>query len=126
MTFRVELLPINTVTVVSVELKPGAETRVLYFPGGSAPELNVPDGFVLRSTTCPVAMFVIVTLASLITAAVGSLIVPTMLPVSRVIWAKSGTTIFTKQRSARSGRVVAPALMATKTMAGDQPAGADP
>src|SRR5271170_4081711 len=42
---------------------------------------------------CPVARFVIVTLAPLTTAPEGSITVPTMLPVPTVVWANDGREI---------------------------------
>jgi hypothetical protein len=49
--------------------------------------LNAPEEFVVRLRACPVAVLVIVTLAPLSTAPLGSLTVPTMLPVPTVAWA---------------------------------------
>jgi hypothetical protein len=49
--------------------------------------LNAPEELLVSSTLCPVEVLMIEILASLTTAPLGSVTVPLMLPVLRVVWA---------------------------------------
>jgi len=71
----------------------------------AAPEANEPEEFAVRLMSCPVAKLVIVTLAPLITALERSLTVPTMLPVSMVVWANNGQGILKNANHAASTKL---------------------
>src|SRR6202030_1354478 len=75
----------------SLILNPVASTRTTYSPGVSAPEAYLPADVVVVVLTWPVPLFVIDTLASPITAPLGSVTVPTMLPVLMVVCAQVNT-----------------------------------
>src|SRR5215469_3220621 len=96
----VAVLPTKTLTVDSAVLKPVADTVVLYSPGTRVPELKTPEEFVVTIVCWPVARFLIVISAPLITAADGSVTVPTMLPVPTVVCAKSRLFALTIARRA--------------------------
>src|SRR5215470_2319647 len=59
----------------------------------SAPELNIPEEFVVTTIVCDLAVLVIVILAPLISASEGSLTLPTILPVATVVCANRGEMV---------------------------------
>src|SRR5215469_17795419 len=112
--FSVAVLPTKTLTVDSAALKPIADTVVLYSPGTRAPELKTPEEFVVTIVCRPVARFLIVISAPVITAAEGSVTVPKMLPVPTVVWAKSrrfALTIARRATATTAGPILAMRVM---------------
>src|SRR5712691_4359111 len=83
----VVVLPTCTVTVWLMLLKPFAVTCTLYCPGSKGPELNAPEALEVRLIVWPVPVLVTTTLASLTTAPLGSVTVPLIMPVLRVVCA---------------------------------------
>src|SRR5580704_10894238 len=76
-----------TTTDTSAVLNPAPSTRTTYSPGISAPVANVPDDVVVVVMAWFVPLLVIRTFAALTTAPLGSVTVPTILPVLIVVCA---------------------------------------
>ena len=80
--------------------------------------MNDPEEFVLTSIICPVALFVTVILAPVITAPEGSLTVPRILPVPTVVCADKQLLAFTsvKKRKGMTNRTLLAVLTIAATV----------